>query len=85
MFGSKFQKSNTFGSMKICGYIFFFFGGGGGGGGERGVITESDFFLLFFGGMGVGSLLYILGLFKVNIQNGNIFLGRKISNIFGYS
>ena len=29
LFGSKCLKSNTFGSMKICGY-FFFFGGGGG-------------------------------------------------------
>ena len=27
-FFSKFQKSKTFGSMKICGY-FFFWGGGG--------------------------------------------------------
>ena len=32
MFGSKFQKSNTFGSMKICGYIYFFFFFWGGGG-----------------------------------------------------
>ena len=48
IFGSKFQKSNNFWSMKICGYFFFFFflrgrgghyeiglfflGGGGGGG-----------------------------------------------------
>ena len=28
LFLIKFQKSDTFGSMKICG--FFFFGGGGG-------------------------------------------------------
>ena len=69
--GSKFQKSNTFGSMKICGYL----GGGG-------VITKSDFFVLRGGG---GSFLYILGLFKVKIQVGKIFLGRKISNIFGYA
>ena len=34
-FWLKFQKSDTFGSMKICGF-FFFWGGG--------VITKSDFF-----------------------------------------
>ena len=50
-FGSKFQKSNIFGSMKICGYFFFFWGGGG-------VITKSDYFFLFWGGGG-GSFLYI--------------------------
>ena len=84
MFGSTFQKSNTFGSMKICGYIYiyFFFLRGGGKGGHNGIRL---FFYIFLGGMGVGSLLYILGLLKVNIQNGNIFLGRKISNIFGHS
>ena len=37
---------------------------------------------LFLGG---GSFLYILGLFKVKIQNWNIFLDRKISNIFVYA
>ena len=42
------------------------------------VITKSDF---FFGGG--GSFLYILRLFKVKIQNGNIFLDRKISNSYG--
>ena len=31
------------------------------------------FFFLGGGGGGGGSLLYILGLFKVKIQNGNIF------------
>ena len=45
--------------------------GGGGGHYEIG---------LFFGG---GSFLYILRLFKVKIQNGNIFLDRKISNSYG--
>ena len=58
--------------METCGY--FFFGGG--------VIGKSDYFFFFGGG---GSFLYILGLFKVKIQNGNIFLGRKISNIFWYA
>ena len=56
-------------------FLLFFLGGGG-------VITKSDYFLFLGGG---GSFLYILGLFKVKIQNGNIFLGRKISNIFGYA
>ena len=48
-------------------WIFFFFGGGG-------VIAKLDYF--------GGPFLYILGLFKVNIQNGNAFWDRKISNIF---
>ena len=39
-----------------------------------GVITKLDYF--------GGSFLYILGLFKVNIQNRTIFWDRKISNIF---
>ena len=43
IFGSKFQKSNTFGSIKTCGYFFFFLGGGGGGGGPYEI-------RLFFGG-----------------------------------
>ena len=57
--------------MKICGYffiLFFFFFWGGGGHYEIG--------LFFFGGGGGGggvSFLYILGRFKVKIQNGNIF------------
>ena len=65
--------------MKICGYFFFFFFFGGGG-----VHTKSDYFYLFFLGGGM-SFLYIIGRFKVKIQNGNIFLGRKLSNIFGYT
>ena len=56
--------------MKICG---FFFEGGGGG---EGVITKSDFFLR-------GSFLYILGLFKVKIQNGNIFSDAKFQIFLG--
>ena len=48
--------------------------------GGGGVNYEIGLFSLF----GVrGSFLYILGLFKVKIQNGNIFLGCKISNILG--
>ena len=47
-------------------------------------ITKSDFFylfIIFFGGGG-GSFLYILGLFKVKIQNGNIFIGPQIVKYF---
>ena len=55
--------------MKICGH---FFRGGGGGGSLRN--------RTFLGGR---SFLYILRLFKVKIQNGNIFWGRKISNYLG--
>ena len=52
--------------MKICGYFW-------------GVITKlDDFFLIFFfGGGGGGSFLYILGLFKVKMQNRNIFWAAK--------
>ena len=52
-------------------WIFFFFlGGGGGGHFEIG---------LFLG----GSFLYILGLFKVKIQNGNIFSAAKFQIFLG--
>ena len=44
-FGSKFQKSYTFGSMKI--YGFFFFWGGGGGGGVS--LRNQTIFSLFLG------------------------------------
>ena len=56
----------------------FFFGGGGGGHYEIGLF-------FFWGGGGGGSFLYILGRFKVKIHNGNIFLGPKFSNIYGYT
>ena len=64
--------------MKSCVYIFFFFfffGGGGGGGRGHYEIR------LFFGGG--GSFLNILGLFKVKIQNGNIFWTAKFQKILG--
>ena len=61
--------------MWIFFFFFFFLGGGGGGVGE-GVITKSDFFL-------GGSFLYILGLFKVKIQNGNIFSAAKFQIFLG--
>ena len=51
------------------------------GGGGGGVITKSDYFIFW----GEGSYLYILGLFKVKIQNGNIFTAAKFLNIFGYA
>ena len=63
IFVSKFQKSNTFGSMKICGFFFFFFFFFGGGGGHYEIG-------LFWGGV------ISIGRFMVKIQNGNIFLGR---------
>ena len=46
-------------------YLFFFFGGGGG----------HYEIVLFFGGG--GSFLYISGLFKVKILNGNNFWAAK--------
>ena len=44
-----------------------------------GVITKLDFFFFFFFFffLGGGGVLYILGLFKVKIQNGNIFWAAK--------
>ena len=68
--------------MKICGYLFFFQGWGGGGGHYE--IGLFFLFIFFFLG-GRVSFLYIIGRFKVKIQNGNIFLGHKFSNIFGYT
>ena len=46
---------------------------------------QTDYLFIFFLGGGGVSFLYILGLFKVKIQNGNIFWRRKISNIFVYA
>ena len=60
--------------MKICGFflfIFFFLGGGVGRG-----HYEIGLFLR-------GSFLYILGLFKVKIQNGNIFSAAKFQKFLG--
>ena len=50
-----------------------------------GVTTKLDYFFGGWGGGGGVSFLYIIGRFKVNIQNGNIFLGRKFSKFFGYT
>ena len=55
-------------------WIYFLWGGGGGGG--EGVITKSDFFE-------GGSFLYILGLFKVKIQNRNIVSAAKFQIFLG--
>ena len=67
-------------------WIFFFFLGGWGGGHYEIVLF---FFFFFFlgggGGRGGLSFLYIIVRFTVKIQNGNIFLARKFSNIFGYT
>ena len=65
-FWFKISKSNTFGSMKICGYIyifFFFFGGGGGGGGGEGGSLRNRTFFFFFFFWGGGSFLYINSAF----------------------
>ena len=51
-------------------WIFFFLGGGGGGRGGGGHYEIGLFFSFFGGGV---SFLYIIGRFKVKIQNGNIF------------
>ena len=58
-----------------------FWGEGGGGG----VITKSDYFSFsfFLGGGGGLSFLYILGLFKVKLQNGNIFWAAKFQIFLG--
>ena len=40
--------------------------------------------IFFFWGGGGGALLYILGLFKVKIQNGNIFFGRFFLFFFNF-
>ena len=73
-----FRKVILLGVRRFVDIFFFFFLGGGGGGSLR---NRTIFFFL---GGGV-SFLYIIGRFKVKIQNGNIFLGRKFSNIFGYT
>ena len=62
--------------MKICGYSFFGGWGGDGGWGQYEV-------RLFFEGGGGRSFLYILGLFKVKIQNGNIFWAAKFQLFLG--
>ena len=61
-------------------FFFFFFGGGGGWGGHFWVITKSDNFFYRGGGR---SFLFILGLFKVKIQNGNIFWAAKFQIFLG--
>ena len=67
--------------MKICGVFFW----RGGGGALRNQTIFFFFFFFFWGGGGGGSFLYIIGRFKVKIQNGNIFLGRKFSIFFWYT
>ena len=53
-------------------WIFFFWGGGKGG---RGSLQNRTFLR--------GSFLYILGLFKVKIQNENIFSAAKFQILLG--
>ena len=62
--------------MKICGYFFLGVGGGGVGGGSLRNRT------IFLGGWG-GSCLYIIGRFKVKIQNGNIFWAANFQIFLG--
>ena len=52
-------------------WIYFFLGG------EGGVITKSDFF------RGGGAFLYMLWLFKVKVQIGNIFWAAKLQIFLG--
>ena len=66
-----FRKVIRLGVWRFVDFFFFFWGGGGGGHYEIG---------LFFWG---GSFLYILGLFKVKIQNGNIFSAAKFQIFLG--
>ena len=53
-------------------FFFFFLGGGGGGHYEIGLFLLEG-----------GSFLYILGLLKVKIQNGNIFSAAKFQIFLG--
>ena len=65
-------------------FVDIFFGGGVSLQNQTFVFFFFSFFFFLFCGGG-GSFLYILGRFKVKIQNGNIFLGRKFSIFFGYT
>ena len=58
--------------------IFLF--GGGGGHFEIGLFF---FFFFFWGGGGGLSFLYIIGRFKVKIQNGNIFWAANFQIFLG--
>ena len=82
-FGSKFQKSNNFWSMKTCGYFFFFFGGGGDGVGD---ITKSNFLYIyiffFWGGGGVGDHFYTFQGFLRSRYRMGIFFGPQNSKYF---
>ena len=64
-------------------WIFFLWGVGGGSFRYRTIVFFFVFFVVFFFLGGGGSFLYIIGRFKVKIQNGSIFWGRKFPNIFG--
>ena len=51
----------------------------------RSLRNRTIFFFFWGGGGGGGHFYTLIGRFKVKAQNGNIFLGRKFSNIFGYT
>ena len=67
-----FRKVILLGVWRFVGVFFVVFFGGGG----RGSLRNRTF---FWG----GSFLYILGLFKVKIQNGNIFSAAKFQIFLG--
>ena len=60
----------------------FCFGGRGGGHYEIGLFFKIILFYFIFCGGGGLSFLYIIGRFKVKIQNGNIFGGPQIFKYF---
>ena len=63
--------------------FFFFFGGGGGRGGHYEIRLFFFFFFFFFGGRGGVSFLYIIGRFKVKIQNGIFFWAANFQIFLG--
>ena len=66
------QNSSKMNIFEVMKKLWIFLGGWG---------VEVSTKLDYFG----GSFLYILGLFKVKIQNGNIFGTAKFQVFFGYA
>ena len=79
----KLFNFNIFGVFRRMNIFFFFFGGGGGGGGcgFMWIYFRGHHFIgLFYGAISIVNCLFMLaiafyGLFKVNVQNGKIYLG----------
>ena len=61
-------------------WIYFFFFGGGDWGGHNEI---GLYLFIFFLGGGGASFLYIIGRFKVKIQNGNIFWAANFQIFLG--